>query len=84
MEATLKELCWSRSQSFDALLSEKDRVAGGLGRLLDAGRCDIDRSPIEGELQLARPADGACDHHTGVDTDADPKLATEPLGDFFL
>jgi hypothetical protein len=34
----------------------------------------------EGELQLAA-ADGSSDHHAGVDPNADPKLATESLGD---
>jgi len=32
-------------------------------------------------LALGAAADGAGDHHTGVDPDADAKLPAEPLGD---
>ena len=39
-------------QGVDALAGEKDRVAGGLGELLDAGG-DIDGVTDQGELQFA-------------------------------
>ena len=68
------------SQGVDALAGKQDRVAGGLGELLDAGS-DVDGVTDQRELELASTADGAGDHHTCVDTDADPKLAAEPLGD---
>ena len=70
----------SRRQGVDALLGEKDRVAGGFGELLDAG-CHVDGVTDEGELELAAAADGSGDHHTGIDPDADPKLPAESLGD---
>src|SRR5262249_14539669 len=53
---------------------------GGLGELLDAGS-DVDGVTDQSELQLAAGADGAGNHHTGVDPDANPKRATESLGD---
>src|SRR4051794_23500128 len=62
----------SSSQTVDRLASEKDRITGGLSQLLDAGS-DIERIADQGELQLAAAADGARDHPTGVDADADPK-----------
>ena len=80
MRSPVDESGRSRSQGVDGLLGEQDRVAGGLGELLDAGG-DVDGVADQGELQLASAADGAGDHHTGVDADADPKLATESLGD---
>ena len=62
------------------MVGEKDRVTGGLGQLLYAGG-DIDGVTNQGELELAGAADGARDHHTGVDPDADSKLPAKPLGD---
>jgi len=41
-------------------------------------------SPIRVKLQFASAADNARDHRAGVDADADPKLATESLGDVTL
>ena len=70
----------SRNQGVDTLVSEKDRVAGGFGELLDTGR-DVDGVTDQGELELACAADGAGDHHTGVDPDTDPKRAAKSLGD---
>src|ERR1700744_2287530 len=70
----------SRRQGVDAPLGEKDRVTGGFGELLDAG-CHVDGVTDEGELELAAAADGSGDHHTGVDSDADAKLAAESFGD---
>src|SRR5262245_56566331 len=64
----------SRNQGTNGLISEEDRVAGGLGELLDAGR-DVDGVADQGELELATAADGACDRQAGVDPDADPKRA---------
>jgi hypothetical protein len=52
MESPVDESGRSRSQRIDALLGEKDRVAGGFGELLDAG-CHVDRVADEGELELA-------------------------------
>src|SRR5215469_320014 len=80
MESPVDESGRSRRQGVDALMGEKDRVAGGFGELLDAG-CHVDGVTDEGELQLAATADGSGDHHTGVDPDADPKLPAESLGD---
>ena len=54
-------------------VGEKDRVAGGLGELLDAGS-DVDGVTDQRELEFASPADGSGDHLAGVDPDADPKL----------
>ena len=51
-----------------------------LGELFDAGG-DVHRVADQRELRFASAADGACDHHTGVDANADPKLALELLGD---
>ena len=79
MESSLDESGRSRCQGVDALLGEKDGVAGGFGELLDAGR-DVDGVTDEGELELAAAADGSSDHHAGVDSDTDAKLPTEPLG----
>ena len=42
------------SQGVDALVGKKDRVAGGLGELLDAGS-DVDGVADQGELQFAAP-----------------------------
>src|SRR6516165_6118184 len=78
MESPVDESGRSRSQGVDALLGEKDRVAGGFGELLDAGS-DVDGVTDEGELQLASAADGSSDHHTCIDPDADAKLPAEPL-----
>jgi uncharacterized protein DUF3631 len=61
-------------------LGDQDWVVSRLGQLLDAGG-DVDGVADQRELQLASPADGARDHCAGVDADADPKLATESLGD---
>jgi hypothetical protein len=80
MESPVDESGRSRRQGVDALLGEKDRVAGGFGELLDAGG-DVDGVTDEGELELAAAADGSGDHHTGVDPDADPKRAIESFGD---
>ena len=57
----------------------RNRVAGGLGELLDAGG-DVCGVANQGELEVVSTADGAGDHHTGVDADADPQLAAELLG----
>jgi hypothetical protein len=80
VKPTVGERGRSRSQGVNGLAGEKDCVAGGLGELLDAG-CDVDGVADQGELELAAAADGACDHYTGVDADADPKRAAESLGD---
>src|SRR6476659_9301497 len=80
MRSTVDEFGWSRRHSVDGLLGEKDGVTGGLGELFDAGG-DVDGVTDQGELQLASPADGACDHLARVDPDADPKLLAESLGD---
>ena len=61
-------------------MGEKDGVAGGLGELLDAGS-HVRRVADQAELQMSSAANGASDHHTGVDPDADPKLTAESLGD---
>ncbi len=45
----------------------------------DAG-CNVDGVTDQGELELAAAADGAGDHHAGVDPDADSKLPAESLG----
>lgn len=60
------------------MFGEKNYGAGGLGELLDPSG-HVDGVTDEGELQLPAAADGASDHHTGVDPDTDPKLCTEPL-----
>ena len=62
------------------MAGEKDRVAGGLGELLDTRR-DVDGVADQGELEFACAADGSGDHWTGVDPDADPKVAVRSLGD---
>src|ERR1700739_5112254 len=80
MESAVDESGRSRRQGVDALVGEKDRVAGGFGELLDAG-CHVDGVTDEGELEFASAADGSGDHHTGVDPDADAKLAAESFGD---
>jgi hypothetical protein len=80
MESPVDESRQSRRQGVDALLGEKDRVAGGFGELLDAG-CHVDGVTDERELELAAAADGSGNHHTGVDPDADPKIPTKSLGD---
>jgi hypothetical protein len=69
----------SSNQGVDGLVGEKDRVTGGFGELLDAGS-DVDGVTDQGELELAPAADGAGDHQTGVDADADPTRAAESLG----
>jgi hypothetical protein len=66
-------------QGVDALASEKDRVTGGFGELLDA-RSDVCGVADQGELKVVSTADGAGNHHTGTNPDADPKLAAESLG----
>jgi Helix-turn-helix domain of resolvase len=58
MESAVDEPGPSRRQSVDTLLGEKDRVAGGLGELLDAGS-DVDGVTDQGrlaelELELGR------------------------------
>src|ERR1700722_14262069 len=78
MKSSVDEAGRTSRQGIDALLGEKDRVAGGFGELLDAGS-DIDRVADEGELQLAPAADGSGDHRPGVDPDPDAKLPAEPL-----
>src|SRR5271155_980873 len=80
MESPVDESGRSRRRGVDALLGEEDRVAGGLGELLDAGS-DVEGIPDQSERELASPADGAGDHKAGVDPDADPKRAAESLGD---
>jgi hypothetical protein len=55
-------------------------VARGFRELFDAGG-DVDGLADQGELELAAAADGAGDHHTGGDSDADAKGAVESLGD---
>ena len=61
-------------------LGEKDRVAGGLGELLDAGS-HVDGVADQSELELACAANGSGDHWIGVDPEADPKVAVGSLGD---
>src|SRR3977135_2603590 len=80
MESPVGESGRSRSQGVDGVVGEKDCVASGLGELLDAGS-DVDGVADKGELELACAADGAGDHLTGVDPDADPKPAAESRGD---
>src|SRR6516225_11117564 len=80
MESPVDESARSRRQGVDALVGEKDSVAGGFGELLDTG-CHVDGVADQGELQLAAPADGSGDHHAGVDADADAKLRAESFGD---
>src|SRR4051794_36992442 len=70
----------SGTQGVDGLLGQKDRVAGGLGELLDTGS-DVDGVTDQGELEFASASDGSCDHLAGIDPDADPKLAVESLSD---
>src|SRR6185437_3538897 len=53
-------------EGVDALARKQDRVAGGLGELLDAGS-DVDSVTDQRELQLASAADGSGDHLAGVD-----------------
>ena len=52
------------------MAGEQDLVTGGLGELFDAG-CDVDGVSDQCELELAAAADGARDHHPGVDADSD-------------
>ena len=80
MGSPVGESSRARGEGIGGLLGEKDCVAGGLGELLDAGG-DVDGVADQRELQLASAADGARDHHTGVDPDADPKRAAESLAD---
>jgi hypothetical protein len=80
MESPFNESAGSRRERVEALLGEKDGVAGGFGELLDAG-CHVDGVTDEGELKLAAAADGSGDYHPGIDADADPKLPAESLGD---
>lgn len=80
MESAVGESGRSSNQGVDGLVSEKDRVTGGLGELLDPGG-DVDGVTDQCELELACAADGAGDDHAGVDPDADPKLPAESLGD---
>ena len=54
MESPVDKSERSRRQGFDALMGEKDSVAGGFGELLDAG-CHVDGVTDQGELQLALP-----------------------------
>src|SRR4051794_3252010 len=74
---------WSSRQGVDGVSGEQNRVTGGLGELLNTGG-DVDRVPDQGELELAAAADGAGDHHPGVNADADAQLPAEPLGDFAM
>ncbi len=69
-----------RAAGIDALAGEEDRITGGFGELLDAGR-DVDGVTNQSELQLAFPADSSGDHQTGVDSDADSQCIAESLGD---
>ena len=62
------------------MVCEEDRVAGGFGELFDASG-DVDGVTDQCELELASSADGAGDHETGVDADADSKLAAEAVAD---
>src|SRR5271156_5788907 len=80
MESPVDESERSRRQGVDALLGEKDRVAGRLGELLDAGG-DVDGVTDQSELELVCTADSPSDHQTGVDAGADPKVAAESLFD---
>src|SRR5215467_8212543 len=66
MESPVDESGRSRRQGVDALLGEKNRVAGGFGELLDAGR-DNHGVTDEGELELAATAEELVDVPTGVD-----------------
>src|SRR3954447_3020365 len=68
------------SQGFHGLAGEKDCVTCIFGELLDAGR-DVDGVTDQRELKLAAAADSAGDHHTGIDSNADPKVPAESLGD---
>src|ERR1700743_1155348 len=70
----------SMRQSSNALLGDKDLVAGGFGELLDAG-CHVDGVTDQGELEFACAADGPGDHQTGFDADTDLKFAAETLSD---
>jgi hypothetical protein len=58
MESPADESGRSSRQAVDALLGEKDRIAGGFGELLDA-RCHVHGVTDEGELQLPAAADSA-------------------------
>src|ERR1700761_8158047 len=73
----------SMRQSSNALLGDKDLVAGGFGELLDAG-CHVDGVTDQGEFEFACAADGPGDHQTGVDPDADSKFAPESLDDLTM
>ena len=81
MRSAVGEAGWSKARASTVWWVEKDRVAGGLGELLDAGS-DVDGVADWGELELACPADGASDHHTGVDSDtrSNHYAAADPLG----
>src|SRR5947209_14428969 len=83
MRSPVGESARSRNQRVDGLLREKDQITGGLGELLDAS-CHVDRVTDQSELELAAAADGPRDYHAGVDSNADPKLRTEPLGNHAL
>jgi hypothetical protein len=54
MESPVDQPGRPRRQGIHALLSEQDRVAGGLGQLLDAGS-HVDGATDEGELGLPPP-----------------------------
>ena len=79
MRSTVDKSERSRHQSIDTLLCKKDCVTRGLGELLDAGS-DVDRVADKSEFEFASAADGAGDHHTGVDADTDPQLPAKSLG----
>src|ERR1700744_2275638 len=80
MGSPVREPERSRCQGVDGRLGNEHCVSGGLGELFDPGS-DVDCVADQGELELASAADGAGDHHTGVDPDADPKRAVKALGD---
>ncbi len=79
MWSTVGKSARRRYHGVHAAIREKDRVTGGLGELFDAGS-DVDGVADQSELQLAAAADGAGDHRTGIDPDADPELVAESLG----
>src|ERR1700755_1183641 len=79
MESPVDESRQSRRRGVDALLGEKDRVAGGFGELLDTGSA-LAGVTVGGNLKLACPADGSGDDLTGVDPDADSQFSAESIG----
>src|SRR5690242_12777549 len=80
MRSPINKPCRSSIQRFDSLGGQKNGVTNAFGELLDASR-DVDGVTDQRELQLTSTANGAGDHLTGVDPNADPKLTAESLGD---